>query len=74
MTNARALRRDGFFAACALTLASALGFMACGGSEGTPAQAPKQKDIRLTGVSANDQSRCDYKGRADREARTPGPF
>jgi hypothetical protein len=65
---ARTLRRDGFVAVTAVVLASALAFVACGGSEGPPAQAPAQKDVKLTGVSADDQSRCDYKGRADREA------
>jgi hypothetical protein len=64
----RMFGRDGFFAASALTVASVLAFVACGGSDGPPAQAPQQKDARLTGVSADDQSRCDYKGRADREA------
>jgi len=64
----RMFGRDGFFAASALTVASVLAFVACGGSDGPPAQAPQQKDARLAGVSADDQSRCDYKGRADREA------
>ena len=68
MRNARALRKDAFFAGCAVALSSTLAVVACGGSEGMPAQAPQQKDVRLTGVSADDQSRCDYKGRADREA------
>jgi hypothetical protein len=66
--NARALGRDHWFLGTLLSVASALAFMACGGSEGPPAQAPAQKDIKLTGVSADDQSRCDFKGRADREA------
>ena len=73
MTHVRALSRDGFVAACAVLVSSALAFVACGGSEGPPAQSPQQKDVRLTGVSANDQSRCDYKGRADREASEVSP-
>jgi len=68
MMARRVFGRDGFFAASAVTVASALAFVACGGSDGPPAQSPQQKDTRLTGVSADDQSRCDYKGRADREA------
>ena len=43
----RVFGRDGFLAASAVALASALAFVACGGSEGPPAQAPKQKDVRL---------------------------
>jgi hypothetical protein len=63
-----ALGRDGWLAASSVVVACALAFVACGGAEGPPAQSAQQKDIRLTGVSADDQSRCDYKGRADREA------
>jgi hypothetical protein len=65
---ARAFVRDGWLAASAVSLASVLAFLACGGAEGPPPQAPKQRDATLTGVSADDKSRCDYKGRADREA------
>jgi hypothetical protein len=66
--RARASLLDGWIAASAVGLASVLAVVACGGAEGPPAQAPQQKDVRLTGISPNDQSRCDYKGRADREA------
>jgi hypothetical protein len=69
MTDARRERHDRLIAALAVGLASGLAFFACGGGSAGPApQAPVQKDVKLTGVSADDQSRCDYKGRGDREA------
>jgi hypothetical protein len=47
---------------------------ACGGSGGAQTQ-PKLSDKQVSGVAADDASRCDYKGRADREVqevRGPG--
>jgi hypothetical protein len=46
----------------------------CGGSGGSQAQ-PKISDKPVSGVAADDASRCDYRGRADREVqevRGPG--
>ena len=68
MTKTRREQHDRWLAASAVTLSSALVFFACGGSSEPPSQAPHQKDVKLSGVSADDQSRCDYKGRADRES------
>ena len=74
MRRASERTRDGITAAAALLLAVGLGAWACGGSEARPPQASVQKDVRPTGMSADDQSRCDYKGRVDREAtETSGP-
>jgi hypothetical protein len=55
-------------------LLSALSALACGGS-GTAQTQPRLSDKQVTGVAADDASRCDYKGRADREVqevRGPG--
>lgn len=41
---------------------------ACGGSSTPPAKSAAQGE-RPQGIAADDQSRCDYKGRADREVR-----
>ncbi len=54
----------------------ALGFVAlgCGGSGAAQTQ-PKLSDKQVSGVAADDASRCDYRGRADREVqevRGPG--
>lgn len=51
-----------------------LGAVACGGSGATQAPA-RMSDKQVAGVAADDASRCDYKGRADREVqevRGPG--
>lgn len=56
-----------------LGLASLL-LVACGGSSSQQAQ-PRMSDKQVSGVAADDASRCDYKGRADREVqevRGPG--
>ncbi len=45
----------------------ALSSVACGGSE--PAKAPVQEAHTLQGYKVDDQSRCDFRGRSDREAR-----
>jgi hypothetical protein len=55
-------------------LLAAFSALACGGSGGGQAQ-PKLSDKQVSGVAADDASRCDYKGRADREVqevRGPG--
>jgi len=51
-----------------------LGAMGCGASASTQAQA-RMSDKQVAGVTADDASRCDWKGRADREVqevRGPG--
>jgi hypothetical protein len=48
--------------------------LGCAGSAATPG-SPKLSDKQVSGVAADDASRCDYKGRADREVqevRGPG--
>lgn len=52
----------------ALALASALASVGCGGAGGSQAQ-PELSDKQVGGVAADDASRCDYKGRADREVQ-----
>jgi len=67
-------RDDRWLAAAALTLAAGLAAWACGGSEARPPQAAVQTDARPSGLSEDDQSRCDFRGRSDREAtETSGP-
>ncbi len=60
----------------ALLSCTALGLVlaACGGGAASQAQ-PRLSDKQVAGVAADDASRCDYKGRADREVqevRGPG--
>jgi len=55
-------------------LLAALLAAACGGSTAQQAQ-PKMSDKQVSGVASDDATRCDYKGRADREVqevRGPG--
>ncbi len=57
------------------TGAGVLGF-ACGGGaqEGPPPQAATQREGHPQGLAGADASRCDYKGRSDREVQeTSGP-
>jgi hypothetical protein len=68
--------RDRALATAAVVLGSVLfGFQCGGGNEvGPPPQAATQKEGHPTGLTGDDQSRCDYKGRGDREAsETAGP-
>jgi hypothetical protein len=57
-----------------LAFVSLLALIGCGASGGGQT-APKLSDKQVTGVAADDASRCDFKGRADREVqevRGPG--
>jgi hypothetical protein len=57
-----------------LAFVSLLALVGCGASGGGQT-APKLSDKQVTGVAADDASRCDFKGRADREVqevRGPG--
>jgi hypothetical protein len=68
-------RVDAFFSFAAVALATSLTLWACGGSQTRGPQAPPVTDKRPVGLSKDDQSRCDYKGRPDRdvlEAAGPG--
>jgi hypothetical protein len=60
-------------AACALVAAVALTAWACTSQK--PAEKPATKaDGRLLGIPADDQSRCDYRGRPDRDvSESAGP-
>jgi hypothetical protein len=69
-------KRDRAFAAAAVLLGSSLFGWQCGGGAegGLPPQAVVQKEGHPAGLTGDDQSRCDYKGRGDREAtETAGP-
>jgi hypothetical protein len=60
-----------FLPSCVLAAVLAVG---CGGGAATQS-TPKMSDKQVTGVASDDASRCDYKGRADREVqevRGPG--
>ncbi len=46
----------------------ALVMLGCGGSAGTQI-APRISDKQVAGVASDDASRCDYKGRSDREVQ-----
>jgi hypothetical protein len=66
-------RRDGAVAAVAAAFAVALTAWSCGGAETGP-KAVQQTDTRPTGISKDDRSRCDFRGRADREVtESAGP-
>ncbi len=59
---------------CAVAASAALPFWACGGTETQPASPGQGPQGGLVGRSADDQSRCDFKGRDDREVvETAGP-
>jgi hypothetical protein len=62
------MSRDGAVAAVALVLGSSFLAWACGGSEAARPKAAIQREGRPMGISSDDQSRCDFKGRVDREA------
>lgn len=65
--------RDRLGALLAVGSATLLGFFACGG-EPKGLKAPVASDVRPTGFSQDDQSRCDYKDRPDRDiSETAGP-
>jgi hypothetical protein len=72
----RTVSRDRALALLAVVLgASVLGFACGGGAEvGPPPQAAVQREGHPQGMEKEDQSRCDYKGRSDREAsESSGP-
>jgi hypothetical protein len=74
MTTHKVVSRDRWLASAALSLGAALSLWACGGSDTPGPKAVPQSDVRPTGITSDDRSRCDYKGRADREAtETSGP-
>lgn len=63
--------RTSFLPWCALAAVMSVG---CGGGSAAQVQ-PKMSDKQVSGVTSDDASRCDYKGRADREVqevRGPG--
>lgn len=62
------LSRDGAAATAALVLGASFLAWACGGSDAARPKAAVQREGRPIGLSSDDQSRCDYKGRVDREA------
>jgi hypothetical protein len=64
----RGISRDGALAGAALVLGASLLAWACGGSDAPGPKAPVQRDVKLVGITADDRSRCDFKGRTDREA------
>lgn len=64
--------RTRYWTAAGLLASAAAAFVACGGSKEAPKSAG-DKSIAQT-ISGEDRSRCDYKGRADREVQeTAGP-
>jgi hypothetical protein len=67
------MKRDRVWALFAVTAATSLGFFACGGEAKGP-KAPVQSDQRPQGISKDDQSRCDFRDRADRDvSESAGP-
>lgn len=67
-------RSDRFVMGAALVIATSLSAWACGGSDPPGPRAVPQVDKRPLGLSGDDQSRCDFKGRADREStQSAGP-
>jgi hypothetical protein len=67
-------RRDGLCATVALGIAVGFTAWACGGSSEAPPKAADQAKGQIKGIEGEDASRCDFKGRADREVNeTAGP-
>jgi hypothetical protein len=65
---------DRWLASAALAFGVALSVWACGGSETPGPKAVQQSDARPSGITADDRSRCEFKGRSDREAtESAGP-
>jgi hypothetical protein len=66
-------QREGLCAAVASGVAVGFLAWACGGSSEPPPKAPETAG-RVQGIQGEDASRCDFKGRADREVNeTAGP-
>jgi hypothetical protein len=64
--------KDRWLALAGVMITAALSSYACGGSEPPPKVPLKQQ--RPQGLSKDDQSRCEFEGRGDREVReTAGP-
>lgn len=64
------MRRAGAFLAAAIALAA----WACGGDEGRGPVVPTKSGTAVDERGGDDRSRCDFKGRADREViETTGP-
>ena len=57
--------RDGWLFSSALVLSFSACIYACGGSGGPKTAAAERGEV--VGVAADDRSRCDFKGRSDRE-------
>ena len=57
--------RDGWLLSGALVLTFSASIYACGGSSGPKTAAAERGEV--VGVAADDRSRCDFKGRSDRE-------
>ncbi len=75
MSRSKATSRvsDGLLALAALGVAASLCTWACAGKEHTREAEPKS-DVRAAGIAVDDQSRCDYKDRSDRDVtETAGP-
>jgi hypothetical protein len=65
-------KRDRLLAAIATAAALGATGYACGGSEAKPKAAADEKKVK--GLAKDDSSRCDHKGRADREVvESAGP-
>ena len=67
-------RRDGFCATVAVGVAAGFLVWACGGGSEAPPKTADQAGGQVKGIEGEDASRCDFKGRADREVNeTAGP-
>jgi hypothetical protein len=66
VTNARDSFRDHWLLLSSVSLALSLSAYACGGSDHS-SQAAEPMSKEIAGVAPDDRSRCDYKGRGDRE-------
>ena len=63
---------DRLIAAAALCVAGCFALLSCGGSDKEPKTGAGIKQVK--GIEGDDKSRCDFKGRADREVNeTAGP-
>jgi hypothetical protein len=66
VTNARDSLRDHWVAFGSAAFALSLSVYACGGSDRT-SNTPEVMSKEIAGVAPDDRSRCDFKGRGDRE-------
>lgn len=67
MKRVHLIARDNVAASLSLVIGAGFLVWACGGAEAPRPKAVPQREGRPMGISSDDQSRCDFKGRVDRD-------